>query len=103
MTVHGRPLHLVSPEDLPLSKLGDMSDTLPATERYLDDRYRRLTPGQRVEMACGMFSAAVELARAGILAAEPQLGRREIRVRLLRGLYADDLPRNVLDALSARL
>ena len=80
-----------------------MSDTLAATEAYLDERYRTVTPGQRIEMACGMFTTAVQLARAGICAAEPELPESEIRVRLLTRLYARDLPAEVLAHLSDRL
>lgn len=80
-----------------------MSDTLAATEAYLAERYRNLTPGQRIEMACGMFTAALHLARAGILAAEPRLKEAEIRGRLLQRLYAEDLPSADLAAVSARI
>lgn len=80
-----------------------MSDTLASTELYLDERYRRLTPGQRIEMACGMFSTAVQLARAGVCAAEPGLGESEIRVRLLERLYSEDLPGESIAAISARI
>jgi len=68
-----------------------MSDTLGNAEAYLEERYRRLTPGRRIEMACGMWTTAVELARAGIRRAEPGLTEAEIRVRLVRQLYAQDL------------
>lgn len=68
-----------------------MSDTLGHAEAYLDERYRRLTPGRRIEMACGMWATAVELARAGIRRAEPGLTEAETRLRLVRQLYAQDL------------
>jgi hypothetical protein len=80
-----------------------MTDTLSDTEKYLENRYRERSAGARVEMACGMFSAAVQLARAGIRATEPGLTEPELRVRLLERLYGDDLPREVLAALSDRL
>ncbi|MDO8677158.1 MAG: hypothetical protein Q7R30_01130 [Acidobacteriota bacterium] len=80
-----------------------MSDTLAGTEAYLETRYRERSAGERVEMACGMFSAAVQLARGGICASEPGLSEPELRIRLLRRLYGDELPREFLAAVSARL
>jgi len=80
-----------------------MSDTLAATEAYLETRYRERSAGERVEMACGMFSAAMQLARAGICASEPGLSEPELRIRLLRRWYGDELPREFLAVVSARL
>ena len=54
-------------------------------------------------MALGMFSGAVALARAGICAAEPGLPEPEIRVRILRRLYAGDLDAVDLRAVEQRM
>lgn len=80
-----------------------MSDTLARTEAHLETRYRERSAGQRIEMACGMFAAAVAIARAGICAAEPGLPESEIRVRLLARLYAGELPPELLAHISDRL
>ncbi len=77
-----------------------MNDTSAGTDAYLEERYRQLTPGQRIEMACGMWTAAVGLARAGICAAEPGLTETEIRARLVRRLYGHDLEPAVIERLS---
>jgi hypothetical protein len=47
-------------------------------------------------MACGMFTTAMRVARAGILAAEPDLGEPAIRLRLLQRFYGDELPHDVM-------
>ena len=80
-----------------------MSDTLAATEAYLETRYRERSAGERVEMACGMFSAAVQLARAGICMSEPGLSELELRIRLIKRFYGDEFPPEFLAAVAARL
>jgi hypothetical protein len=80
-----------------------MSDTSAATEAYLTARYRELSPGQRIEMACGMWTTAVAMARAGIGAAAAGLSESEQRVMLVERLYAGDLAPAVMSALIARL
>ena len=80
-----------------------MNDTSASTETYLESRYRERTPGQRIEMACGMWTAAVTMARAGIRAAAPGLREPEQRVMLLERLYGGDLAPAVMTALVARM
>lgn len=80
-----------------------MSDTLPETEAYLAKRYRQLTPGRRIEMACGMWTAAVEMARAGIRATNPTIAAGEERVRLLERLHGRELPQEFLEGIAARI
>ncbi len=80
-----------------------MSDTSAATEAYLAARYRDLSPGQRIEMACGMWATAVSLARAGIGAAAAGLSESEQRVMLLERLYGGDLAPALMAALIARI
>lgn len=80
-----------------------MSDTLAKTEAFLEERYRQLTPGQRIEMACGMWTTAVALARAGICASEPGLTEAEIRVRLVRRLHAQDAGSPAVDKCFAAI
>ena len=69
-----------------------MSDTLTEADACLDARYRERSPGERIEMALGMFQAALHMARAGVCAAEAGLSEPEVRVRLLARLHGDDLP-----------
>jgi len=78
-----------------------MSDTLAATEAYLAARYDELTPGQRIEMACGMWAAAVSMARAGLGDAAAGLTESEQRVTLLERIHGGDLEPTVMAALIA--
>ncbi|MDP2321236.1 MAG: hypothetical protein Q8O42_18080 [Acidobacteriota bacterium] len=80
-----------------------MSDSLPTTEAYLAARYKDLTPGQRIEMACGMWATAVSMARAGLGEAAAGLSETEQRVMLLERLYAGDLAPAVISQLIARI
>ncbi|MDP3717771.1 MAG: hypothetical protein Q8T13_08430 [Acidobacteriota bacterium] len=80
-----------------------MSDTLPTTEAYLAARYQALTPGQRIEMACGMWATAVGMARAGLGDAAAGLSETEQRVMLLERLYAGDLAPAVMSQLIAKI
>lgn len=70
-----------------------MSDTTPKIEAMVRDRYRRMTPDERVRIAAEMF----ETARAIVLASLPQdLDRRQRRLALARRLYAGELPEAAL-------
>lgn len=80
-----------------------MSDTLTETDAYLDARYRERSPGERIEMTCGMFQTAVQMARAGICAAEAGLSESEVRVRLLARLHGDDLSPAMLEKIASRI
>ena len=80
-----------------------MSDTLATTEAYLAARYSELTPGQRIEMACGMWATAVGMARAGLGDAADGLSESEQRVMLVERLYGGDLAPEVMAALIARI
>lgn len=79
-----------------------MSDTSATTEAYLSARYRELAPGQRIEMACGMWATAVSMARAGLGDAAAGLSEPEQRVMLLERLHGDLAP-EVMSALIARI
>lgn len=80
-----------------------MIDTLSATEAYLASRYGKLTPGRRIEMACGMWATAVSMARAGLGDEVAGLSESEQRIRLLERLHGGDLAPTVMAALIARI
>ena len=48
------------------------------------------TPSQRVEMACGMFESARELARAGIILQHGAEGEAHMRKYLFLRFYGED-------------
>ena len=67
-----------------------MRDTTPEVETF----YRRLmmerSGAERLRMACEMFSTAKALARAGILAQNPNLSEREVRREIFLRFYGKD-------------
>jgi hypothetical protein len=66
-----------------------VNDTSPEMERMVTERYKLMTPGQRMRIASSMF----ETARAIIESSLPlTLTRRERRLAFARRLYAGELP-----------
>lgn len=66
-----------------------MNDTSPEIEAMVDERYRRMTPDERVRIAASMYDTA----RAIVLSSLPQgLSRRERRLAFARRFYAGELP-----------
>ena len=43
-----------------------MQDTTPEFQRFVDEQYRRLTPGERVKLCTEMFDAARILAESSL-------------------------------------
>ena len=66
-----------------------MNDTSPEMERIVTERYKLMTPEQRMKIASSMF----ETARAIIESSLPlTLTHRERRLAFARRLYAGELP-----------
>jgi hypothetical protein len=66
-----------------------VNDTSPEMERMVTERYKLMTPGQRMRIASSMF----ETARAIIESSLPlTLTRRERRLAFATRLYAGELP-----------
>ncbi len=61
-----------------------MTDTSPKFEALYRRLLLALSPGRRVELACGMFDAARSLAEAGI---RSQAGRRGDSIDIERELF----------------
>jgi hypothetical protein len=70
-----------------------MKDTGPAVQALIDERYRRMSPVQRMRIAASMFETARALVEASL---SPDLSRRERRLALARRLYAGELPDEAL-------
>ena len=67
-----------------------MTDTSPAIESMLRDRYAQMTASERVMLAITMFETAQRI----VLSSLPQnLTERERRRELCRRFYGDDLAR----------
>lgn len=67
-----------------------MTDTSPEIETIWLEMWKKVPPAERLRMGCEMFSAAKELAMAGI---RKELGRddpKEMRRRLFYRFYGTD-------------
>jgi hypothetical protein len=74
-----------------------MNDTTPEMERMVTERYRRMTPIERMKIASSMF----ETARAIIESSLPlNLTGKERRLAFARRLYAGELPEAALLAFA---
>ena len=72
-----------------------MSDTSPEFEAMVNERYRRMTPDERVKIAASMYDTA----RAIVLSSlPPGLSRRERRLAFARRFYEGELPEAALVA-----
>lgn len=72
-----------------------MSDTAPDFEAMVRERYRRMSPDERVRIAASMYDTA----RAIVLSSlQPGLSRREMRLAFARRLYEGELPEAALIA-----
>ena len=70
-----------------------MSDTSPQMEALMRERYRQMTPDERVRIAASMF----ETARAIVLSSlPPDLDRKQKRLALARRFYGNELPEAAL-------
>ena len=74
-----------------------MNDTSREMEKMVTERYRRMTPDQRIKIASSMF----ETARAIVESSLPSnLTRRDRRLAFARRLYADEMPEAALLAFA---
>lgn len=77
-----------------------MTDTPPEIE----ERYRRmllaLSPGERVRMACRMFTSGRTLMMTGLVAKDGDAQRREIFVRLYGDLVTGTEREAILQAIA---
>ena len=66
-----------------------MNDTSPEFEAMVNERYRRMTPDERVRIAASLYDTA----RAIVLSSlPPGLSRRETRLAFARRFYEGELP-----------
>jgi hypothetical protein len=72
-----------------------MNDTSPRIEAMVDERYKQMSPDERVRIAASMF----ETARAIVLSSlPPNLSRRDRRLALAKRFYDGELPEAALIA-----
>jgi hypothetical protein len=66
-----------------------MNDTSPEVERIVTERYRRMTPDQRMRIASSMFETARQIIESSLPA---NMTRKERRLAFARRLYQGELP-----------
>jgi hypothetical protein len=70
-----------------------VNDTSPEFEAMVNERYRRMTPDERVRIAASMYDTA----RAIVLSSlPPELSRRERRLAFVKRFYEGELPEAAL-------
>ena len=74
-----------------------MNDTSPEMEKMVIERYRRMTPEERMRIASSMFETARALVESSL---PPNLTRRDRRLAFARRLYAGELPEAALVAFA---
>jgi hypothetical protein len=67
-----------------------MNDTPPELSRRLNEKYLRLTPDERIEMATSMFECAKEIVISSITNENPEISVAELKRELFRRLYGAD-------------
>ena len=72
-----------------------MNDTSPEMERMVTERYRRMTPDERMRIASSMFETARRIVESSLPA---QMTER--RLAFARRLYAGELPEAALAAFA---
>ena len=80
-----------------------MNDTSERIERVHRDMLMSLSGEERFRMGAEMFGSALRLMRAGIEAAHGPLSEVEMRERLLRRLYGDELSEEARRAVARRV
>jgi hypothetical protein len=69
-----------------------MRDTTPEFQRFVDEQYRRLTPGERVRLCTEMFDAARRLVESSL----PRgLSERELKRRITERFYGAEFANQV--------
>ncbi|HEY3784685.1 MAG TPA: hypothetical protein VGL55_05345 [Steroidobacteraceae bacterium] len=74
-----------------------MSDTSPQMERIVTERYRQMSPDQRMRIASSMFETARKIVESSLPA---DMSRRERRLAWARRFYQGELPEKALLAFA---
>jgi len=70
-----------------------MTDTSPEFQKMVDDRYRAMTPEERVRIASGMYDTARLIVESSLPSG---LSREERRLAVIRRFYEGELPEAAL-------
>jgi hypothetical protein len=72
-----------------------MNDTPAEFDVLVEERYRRMTPDERMRIAASMYDTACAIVLSSL---PPQMSRRERRLAFARRLYEGELPEAALVA-----
>lgn len=76
--------------------MGDETrDTSPDAERFLMERWRELTPAERIERVWAMTRTVMAMQRDALRRANPSLSERELALLIIRTNYGADLAARV--------
>ena len=79
-----------------------MKDTSRTNEQIFNRKLMEISPEERLSMACGMFSSARELVRAGITSMG-EISASELRAEIFLRLYGRDFDRAELSKILAQI
>ena len=74
-----------------------MNDTSPKMERIVNERYRQMSPDERVRIASSMFETARKIVESSL---PPGMSRKERRLAWARRLYDGELSEKALLAFA---
>lgn len=74
-----------------------MNDTSPEMERIVTERYRQMSPDERIRIAASMFETARKIVESSL---PTEMGRKERRLAWARRLYEGELPEKALLAFA---
>ncbi len=72
-----------------------MNDTSREMESIVTERYRRMSPHERMKIASSMFETARAIVESSL---PPDLTHRERRLAFAKRMYGDELPEAALQA-----
>lgn len=75
-----------------------MNDSDDKIQAMVNERHRRMTPGERMRIASDLFDAARAIVESSLPA---QLTAGEKRLALIRRFYAGELPESAMRAYAA--
>jgi hypothetical protein len=73
--------------------MSHVADTTPEMEKLVADRYRAMTPTERVLIAASMYETARAIVASSL---PPNLTREDRRLAIVRRIYGKELPEAAL-------
>ena len=90
---YSRAMDRTTPSNRTTAGSDRMNDTSPEVATVVAERYRQMTPLERMKIASDMFDTARAIIESSLL---ENLSRRERRLALAKRLYGNELPEAAL-------